>query len=254
MSFAGRNGESGTWTERELDQLLGTAASGSVGSTEALPPPSSALMTAIAASERKSPRVPAKRLALLVALGALQVGGMALALGLRREITELPKLWYGAYLAAWALSFVALGWATQIPPKGRVMPRAWFGAFGLVAAVLFMAGGVLFAEDVPGRSTMYEPTFANVLHYAPYCTSVGLASSILPIILAGFLLRGATPRGARRIGLGVGAAAGSLGGLTLHLHCPIAEGTHLGFVHGGVVAIAALAGAFAVPLISRLRS
>ena len=55
------------------------------------------------------------------------------------------------------------------------------------------------------------------------------------------------PVGSRWTAAGLGAAGGSLGGLVLHLHCPIADAWHLGLVHGGVVIIAALISAALVP-------
>jgi hypothetical protein len=60
-------------------------------------------------------------------------------------------------------------------------------------------------------------------------------------------LRGVLPVGARWTAAGLGAAGGSLGGLVLHLHCPIADRWHLGLVHGGVVVLAAVLAAVVVP-------
>ena len=39
----------------------------------------------------------------------------------------------------------------------------------------------------------------------------------------------------------------SLGGLMLHLHCPVTDGLHVGLVHGGVVGVAALLAAAVIP-------
>ena len=58
--------------------------------------------------------------------------------------------------------------------------------------------------------------------------------------LGTLVLRGVAPVGSRRTAAALGAAAGGLGGFVLHLHCPIADRVHVGVVHGGVVAIAAV--------------
>jgi hypothetical protein len=39
----------------------------------------------------------------------------------------------------------------------------------------------------------------------------------------------------------------------LHLHCPVADGLHVGLVHGGVIAVAALLAAALVPRVTDVR-
>jgi len=78
------------------------------------------------------------------------------------------------------------------------------------------------------------------------CMGLGVATALVPVVLGALVLRGALPVGSRWAAAGLGAAGGSLGGLVLHLHCPIVDGWHLGIAHGGVVAVsAALAAALA---------
>ncbi len=79
------------------------------------------------------------------------------------------------------------------------------------------------------------------------CIGVGLLSALVPVLLGALLLRGRLPVGSHWAGAGLGAAGGSLGGLILQLHCHVADGLHLGVVHGGVVAIGAVIGALLLP-------
>jgi len=72
-------------------------------------------------------------------------------------------------------------------------------------------------------------------------------------VVGAIFLRGTLPVGSRWIAAALGAGGGSLGGLMLHLHCPITDGLHVGVMHGGVVAVAALLAAALVPRATRMR-
>jgi hypothetical protein len=85
------------------------------------------------------------------------------------------------------------------------------------------------------------------IHRGHSCLEIGVGIAIVPILLGALVLRGALPVGTRWTAAALGAAGGSLGGLVLHLHCPIADGWHLGLVHGGVVIVSALLAAAVVP-------
>jgi hypothetical protein len=83
------------------------------------------------------------------------------------------------------------------------------------------------------------------------CLIMGMATALVPVILGALILRGSVPVGSRWAGAGLGAAGGSLGGLFLHLHCPVADALHLGVIHGGVVALGAIVGALIIPRAAR---
>jgi hypothetical protein len=74
-----------------------------------------------------------------------------------------------------------------------------------------------------------------------------LATAFVPVVAGVLALRGAVPVGSRWIAAALGAGGGCLGGLVLHVHCHVADGVHVGLVHGGVVIVASLLGAALVP-------
>jgi hypothetical protein len=67
--------------------------------------------------------------------------------------------------------------------------------------------------------------------------------------LTAFAIRGVYPNASRVVAASIGAGAGSIGGLALHLHCRVADSVHLAVFHGGVVICAALLSAIIAPLI-----
>jgi len=162
----------------------------------------------------------------------------------RRDLGGLSPLWAIGYGLAWLTGFALLSWAALVPPRGGVMPRWRAAGIGAVlASVAFIVGGLLFHDSGPGS---YHLGLAQV-HRGYRCLELGLATAIVPVVLGALLLRGALPVGARWAAAGLGAAGGSLGGLVLHLHCPIADGWHLGLIHGGVVLISAVLAAALAP-------
>lgn len=209
-----------------------------------LPPMSSELRAELDDLDAVPTARPLRRFAIAGLISALWMGGLLALLGLRRDLEPLPRLWVVLYTSAWAVTFLALSFGAQVPRRGHVMPRSpLLGRLGLAAGAGFVGAGLIASRQVPGLSTVYEPSLANVASYAGYCISIGLLAAALPIAVAAVLLRNVAPTGAGWLGLAVGASGGALGGLLLHLHCPIAERTHLGLVHGGVVLIAATVGA-----------
>jgi len=163
---------------------------------------------------------------------------------LRRDLHGLPRSWVIGYGLAWLVGFSALSWAALVPPRGGVMPRWRAAGIGAVlASVVFVIAGLVFHESGPGSVHL------GLAHVARgyRCLELGVASALVPVVLGALFLRGALPVGARWAAAGLGAAGGSLGGLVLHLHCPIADGWHVGLIHGGVVGISAILAAALAP-------
>jgi Negative regulator of sigma F len=181
-----------------------------------------------------TPRRPLRQLALVVAVSLLYAGLVVLVTTVRADLPGLPRPWLFTYLAAWLVGFGLPLWVALVPARGAMMPRTNLAA-GIAAgsAIGFCALGLLWAKSGPGSHT-------GGLHSAPGCLSIGLATAIVPVVLGTILLRGVAPVGSRLTAAALGAAAGSLGGFALHLHCPIADRVHVGVVHGSVVAIAAV--------------
>ena len=229
-------------TRDPLDRALSALAD-----DQALPPLSPRLRAELERLEPVETARPLRRFVIAGLLSAFWMGGLLALLGLRRDIEPLPRLWMILYTSAWALTFLALSFAANVPPRRQVMPRSTLvGRLGLAAGIGFVGVGLFASRHVPGLSTMYEPTLRNIVAYGTYCVAIGLATASLPILIAAMLLRHSAPTGAGWLGMAVGASSGALGGLLLHLHCPIAERTHLGLVHGGIVLIAGALGAVAL--------
>jgi hypothetical protein len=233
--------------DRDLDGTLSA-----LGAPEEPPPVGDELEARLKEVRPARMRSPARDLALLAAASLLYAAGLVAVLSLRADLPHLPRPWLAIYLVAWLGGFLGLAALALLPPRGQVMPR-WrrAGIAGAAACVVFTTGGLLFARHAPGVSTMYEPTFEAVLRHGHVCLRLGLVAAVVPVALAALALRGAMPVRSRWLGAAIGAAGGSLGGLVLHLYCPIAERFHLGLVHGGVVVLGALLCALLLPRVLR---
>jgi negative regulator of sigma F NrsF-like protein len=208
------------------------------------PPPGAALEAALAAMKPVAPRRPWRDLALVAAASLIYGAGLVAVLSLRRDRSELPMMWMAGAAIAWALGFVLPLYLALIPRPGAVMPRWRLAGFAAITcAAAFMLLGLLVHPRGPSS---IELGAANFLH-GHACMEIGLLTALVPVALGALVLRGSLPVGARWTAAGLGAAGGSLGGLVLHLHCPVSDPLHLGFVHGGVVLLAALLSAAIVP-------
>lgn len=79
------------------------------------------------------------------------------------------------------------------------------------------------------------------------CAANALAAGLLVAVAAVMFLRRGAPVSMERSGWLTGLAAGSLGSLAYGVTCPLDGITHVGIMHVIPVAIAAVAGRFAVP-------
>jgi hypothetical protein len=194
------------------------------------------------------PRGPARELLLFGLVSLMYVGTLLGALRFRKDLNALPRLWLIVYVTAWSLSFLALAYLVLVPPKGQVMPR-WraAGLLGVGSAVGFILAGLFVARDVPGVSSVYPATAGDLAAHGHYCLRWGITTALIPVGLGVLFLRGAVPVGDRWAAAALGAGGGCLGGLLLHLHCPIADYLHLGLIHGGVVVLSSLLTALVAP-------
>jgi len=222
----------------ELDELLRDAP------LPDPPPLGDLLERELASLGPATPRNPRRDAGLVIGVSLVYAAALLAVLRLRRDLDGLPVGWMIAYSAAWFAGFASLAWIAIVPAPGAMMPRWRMAGVGAaIAATMFIAGGMLLHESTP-LSVSYG--LAN-LHRGHWCLEIGVATAIVPATVGALVLRGVLPVGSRWAAAGLGAAGGSLGGLVLHLHCPIADGWHLGIVHGGVVAVSALIAALLAP-------
>jgi uncharacterized membrane protein YhdT len=209
------------------------------------PPPLSPLLEAeLAELPAVETRRPIRQLAVLVA-ASLTFGAAMLALvAMRRDAGELPAVWLVGVALAWLLGFVVPLYLATVPRRGAVMPR-WrvAGASAIAGSLAFIVLGLaLHPSGASSRQLGWDHFWRG---YS--CLGTGLTAALVPVVIGAILLRRTLPVGARWIAAALGTGAGSLGGLVLHLHCPVTDGPHVGLVHGGMVGIAALLAAALVP-------
>lgn len=220
-----------------------------------LPPPkppalSPALEAELAQLTPVATRRPLRQLVLLIAISLVYGAGLVVMLTVRRDVHELPMGWLVTTGLAWLLGFVAPITLATVPRAGSVMPRWRLAGIASVVAAIAMVGLGLVLHPA-GEHSAALGWDGVIRGYG--CLANGLETAIVPVVIGTIFLRRTLPVGSRWIAAGLGAGGGSLGGLVLHLHCPVADGLHVGLVHGGVIAIAALLAAALVPRATELR-
>ncbi len=167
---------------------------------------------------------------------------------LRPDMHELPATWLAAAGALWTASFAMAMVRAMIPRRGSMLMDA-----GRARGIVFGAGIValsfgLVAAQHGAHSVMSHTSIPLFVDRAWRCIALAAGVAIVPVVLGTIALRRTAPVGERWIAAALGASGGALGGLVLHLHCPVADRWHVGFVHGGaVVLLAGVAAAMAGP-------
>lgn len=212
------------------------------------PPMSHALEAELAHLAPVATRRPLRQLALLVVVSLIFGAGLLVWFAMRPDLHELPMGWLFGVGLAWLLGFLVPVTLATVPARGSMMPRWRLAGIASVVASIAMIGlGLVLhpgAVEVPGWS--------GVVHGLG-CLAAGLETAIVPIVVGTIVLRRALPVGSRWVAAGLGAGGGSLGGLVLHLHCPVASALHVGLVHGGVIVVAALLAAALAPRVTEVR-
>jgi hypothetical protein len=201
------------------------------------PPMSAALDKELAQLAPVAARRPVRQLALLAAASLVYAGGLLAVLSVRDDFTGLPTAWIVGAGALWLTGFVLPCALALVPRRGSMMPR-WTLAAAVagLASVAFVILGLAIHPSMPGVSRDYG--WAHFFR-GHGCLWLGLATALVPVLLGVIFLRGALVVRSRWIAAALGAGGGCLGGLLLHMHCPIADGPHIGLIHGGVVLVAA---------------
>lgn len=208
------------------------------------PPMSPALEAELGALAPVRTRRPLRDLAILVAVSLVYASGLVLVIALRDDMAELPVGWLVIAGLAWLLGFLVPCSLALVPRRGAVVPRWRPAAIAVVvASVGFVLLGLAIHPMGPSSVSYGWEHFGR----GHTCLEIGLATALVPVVIGALFLRGALPVGSRWIAAALGAGGGGLGGLVLHLHCHVADGLHVGLVHGGVVIVAALLSAAIVP-------
>lgn len=234
---------------RELDDALSALGDG----LPAPPPPlCSELQREVdqmGACETRAPR----RQWWMVASVSLLVGGLALVvMKVRADLGHLPVVWLAWYGLAWFLGFSVLLRLALVPRDGDVVPRARrAGLAGFATAGALIAMGLGFAEQAPGYSTALDGTLGQFASTAWMCLLAGHVIAFVPVAFGLRALRRAVPVAAGWVAAGLGAAGGALSGLVLHMHCPIADPMHVGWIHGGEIVVVAVVAAVIGPRLLR---
>lgn len=208
------------------------------------PPLSPALEAELDRLAPVTPRRPRREVATLAGVSLVYGAGLVAMFHVRGDLHELPVPWLVGAGLAWLLGFVVPCYLALVPRAGQMTPRwGWAAASAVVASIVFIALGLTV-----------HPSGAHS-HYLGWehfprghtCLEIGVLSALVPVIAGALFLRRALPVGSRWIAAALGAGGGCLGGLVLHLHCPITDAPHVGLVHGGVVLVSALLSAAFVP-------
>jgi len=210
-----------------------------------LPELSAVLEAELASIAPVSPRRPIRQLGMFIAASLVYAGLLLAFLSLRADLWGLPMAWIVGAGIAWFTGFSLATYFALVPARGTMTPR-WRPALAITAvtSVAFIALGLNVHPSVPGVSLHYGMPHLLKGHG---CLWLGLATALVPVVLGAIFLRGAVPVFSRWIAATLGAAGGCLGGLLLHMHCRIADGAHIGIIHGGVVVVAAALAALLVP-------
>lgn len=218
------------------------------------PPPPPALSAELEAELAKlgpvQTRRPLRQLAILVGVSAVYASGLVIALTTRGDLFELPMGWLAGTALGWLLGFLIPCYLALVPRPGAITPRWRVAAISVaITSVSFVMFGLSVHPTGPSSVSYGAERFPH----GHACLELGLATALVPVIIGAIFLRGALPVGSRWIAAALGAGGGCLGGLVLHLHCNIADGLHIGLIHGGVVIVAALLSAAIVPRASDVR-
>lgn len=218
------------------------------------PPIGESLRAALENMEPVRLRKPMREFIWFVALSLPFIVIALLGTGVRGDLKGLSPLWIGSVALVWFASFAGAAYLGFVPAKGQVLPRSrGIRHIVMASSAVVIAIGLFATQAAAGMSTTYEASAGSVLAHAGGCSVFGLGTGVVPGLVALFVMHRYVPVGRFSIGLSLGAAGGSLSGLALLFHCPIAEPFHVGLVHGSAIAISAFFVAGAAQLLLKRR-
>ena len=212
---------------------------------EDAPPLSAAMEAELGKLAPVRTRRPLYQLAVLAGVSLIYGASLLVFLTMRWDLEDLPMFWLAAVAIGWLFGFLVPCYLALVPRKGTMAPRLRLAAVAVViASIGFVTLGLFVHPMSPTLSTTYG---WERFGHGHTCLEIGLASALVPVVVGAIFLRGALPVGSRWVAAALGAGGGCLGGLVLHLHCSVADGIHVGLVHGGVVVLSTLLSAAIVP-------
>jgi hypothetical protein len=216
------------------------------------PPASPALLASVASMRPVRTRVPQRTLVAVAAAALVFPLAAFAAYPLRADLDALPAPWVLSVAVVWLAGFLVSLGSAIIPRRNQVLPDSTRAARTAVLACLTLVlMGLLFTVDAPGITLLPRKTWDGFVQLWWHCIWFSLKVSLPTILAASFLLRWVAVAHAWQLGAAIGAAAGSLAGLTLHGLCPYGGAAHVGLAHGGGVVIGALLGALWLPVLVR---
>jgi hypothetical protein len=218
------------------------------------PPPSEALLAAMGRVTPVRTRRPMRRFALVAAASLAYTALWLVWFPPRKDLPFLPRFVWGAELLVWLAAFVGTMAAAIVPRRGAVLPDApRAGRFAALAALALIALGLVAAPSAAGHTLFFNEPHEQVAGIFR-CMTFGLFVALVPLTFALVASRRVLLVGSTRVMAAAGAAGGALGGLVLHVLCPVGGALHVGFGHGGAVMVAAALGAGIGAIADRLKS
>jgi hypothetical protein len=185
-----------------------------------------------------------RRIALLVSAGWI-AAQLAVA-GLRGDMARLPL----GYTLGFGIAPFIAGLACLV--AATTPGRLGLGARVTLLATLALALPTAFAVVSYVFSPPYAGAATGEFKHGVFCFNVAIAWTLLPLIAAGFALRGTfVTRATVRSAL-VGAGAGLVISATSMLRCPLSDSWHMALSHGGAVIAAAVLGATVLARVTRV--
>src|SRR5438874_1628360 len=124
---------------------------GVLRSAEPAPPPSQALLAAVAVTKPVRTRVPLRTLLAVAAAAAVFPIAAFAIYPLRKDLHALPRFWIAGVAVVWLTGFLVPLAAALLPPPGQVLPDgARAGRTAILAALTLVLIGLLCTIDAPG--------------------------------------------------------------------------------------------------------
>lgn len=173
------------------------------------------------------------RIRFAAALAVAWIVAVIVRFGVRDDLVAPGVL---GLLVIWS-ALAAVGLALTLLPRGRGLPP------GIRAVQIALAAIPAIWIATAIARTASAPEAPLTLRTAGACMTIANVMALGPLVVAGLLIRGSFTSAPALRGAAVGAAAGLLGAIGIHAHCPIEAASHVVVAHGAPLVAGALVGA-----------